>query len=47
MRKIWPAANVKVYGGGVAEDGFLRVCRTRISQSVTAGLRARENCATT
>ena len=37
MRKIWPAANVKVYGGGVAEDGFLRVCRTRISQSVTAG----------
>lgn len=24
MRKIWSAANVKVYGGGVAEDGFLR-----------------------
>ncbi|BCW86537.1 hypothetical protein NicSoilE8_42100 (plasmid) [Arthrobacter sp. NicSoilE8] len=24
MRKIWSAANVKVYGGGVAEEGFLR-----------------------
>lgn len=24
MRKIWSAANIKVYGGGVAEDGFLR-----------------------
>ncbi|MFF1831103.1 type IV secretory system conjugative DNA transfer family protein [Paenarthrobacter sp. NPDC058040] len=24
MRKIWSAANVKVYGGGVAEAGFLR-----------------------
>lgn len=22
--KIWSAANVKVYGGGVAEEGFLR-----------------------
>jgi hypothetical protein len=24
MRKIWSAAKVKVYGGGVAEEGFLR-----------------------
>ncbi|KQR00435.1 conjugal transfer protein [Arthrobacter sp. Leaf141] len=24
MRKIWSAANVKVYGGGGAEEGFLR-----------------------
>lgn len=24
MRKIWSAANIKVYGGGVAEEGFLR-----------------------
>ncbi|WP_434617467.1 type IV secretory system conjugative DNA transfer family protein [Arthrobacter sp. A5] len=24
MRKIWSAANVKVYGGGVAEEEFLR-----------------------
>ncbi len=24
MRKIWSAANIKVYGGGGAEDGFLR-----------------------
>ncbi|MEY9776429.1 type IV secretory pathway TraG/TraD family ATPase VirD4 [Arthrobacter sp. MW3 TE3886] len=24
MRKIWSAANVKVYGGGVAEESFLR-----------------------
>jgi type IV secretory pathway TraG/TraD family ATPase VirD4 len=24
MRKIWSAANVNVYGGGVAEEGFLR-----------------------
>lgn len=24
MRKIWSAAHIKVYGGGVAEDGFLR-----------------------
>jgi type IV secretory pathway TraG/TraD family ATPase VirD4 len=24
MRKFWSAANVKVYGGGVAEEGFLR-----------------------
>lgn len=24
MRKIWSAANIKVYGGGVGEDGFLR-----------------------
>lgn len=24
MRKIWSAANVKVYGGGVAEEGILR-----------------------
>ncbi|MET3952719.1 TraM recognition domain-containing protein [Arthrobacter sp. UYEF36] len=24
MRKIWSASNVKVYGGGVAEEGFLR-----------------------
>jgi len=23
MRKLWSAANVKVYGGGVAEDAFL------------------------
>jgi hypothetical protein len=24
MRKIWSAPNIKVYGGGAAEDGFLR-----------------------
>lgn len=24
MRKIWSAANIKVYGGGAAEDRFLR-----------------------
>lgn len=24
MEKIWSAANVKVYGGGIPEDGFLR-----------------------
>lgn len=24
MRKIWSSANIRVYGWGVAEDGFLR-----------------------
>ena len=23
MRKLWSASNIKVYGGGVSEDGFL------------------------
>ncbi|BCW47164.1 TraM recognition domain-containing protein [Arthrobacter sp. StoSoilB5] len=30
MRKIWSTANVKVYGGGVAEEGFLRALSDRI-----------------
>lgn len=43
MRKIWSAANVKVYGGGVAEEGFLRALSdligdySYISVSVSSG----------
>lgn len=45
MKKLWSAANVKVYGGNVQEDGFLRMLsemvgqyeRMRRSTSVTKG----------
>lgn len=32
MRKLWSAANVKIYGGGVAERGFLEDLSAQIGQ---------------